>query len=115
MRRTLLPILVIAAAALGATTPGAAAASYRSCRAVHDPFPHTRYAGVDITHVRARRVSCATARHVARRAQRRALGMTPTGPVRRFRWHGWRVRGDLRPAHDPYVARKGARRVRWRF
>lgn len=114
MRRTLLPILVVAAT-LAATAPGAAAASYRSCRPVRNPYPHTRYAGVDLTHIRALHVSCATARHVARRAERRALGMTPTGPVRRFRWHGWRVRGDLRPAHDPYVARKGARRVRWRF
>ena len=35
--------------------------------------------------------------------------------IRRFRWHGWRVRGDLRPEHDRYVARKGERRVRWRF
>lgn len=114
MRRTLLPILAVAAT-LAATAPGAAAVSYRSCHPVRNPFPHTRYAGVDLTHIRALHVSCATARHVARRAQRRALGMTPTGPIRRLRWHGWHVRGDLRPAHDPYVARKGARRVRWRF
>jgi hypothetical protein len=53
---------------------------------------------------------------VARRAHRKALGAPPSADgIRRFRWHGWRVRGDLRPEHDRYVARKGERRVRWRF
>ena len=39
----------------------------------------------------------------------------PASGIRRFRWDGWRVRGDLRPASDKYVARNGTRRVRWRF
>jgi hypothetical protein len=70
-----------------------------------------------LTHIRAEHVSCATARRVARRAHRKALGVTPSPDgIRRFRWQGWRVRGDLRPPdHDRYRARKGERRVRWRF
>jgi|tagenome__1003787_1003787.scaffolds.fasta_scaffold17801671_1 hypothetical protein len=115
MRRTVLLILVVAAS-LGATAPDAGAASYRSCRPVRNPYPHTRYAGVDLTHIRALHVSCATARHVARRAHRKALRVRPSADgIRRFGWGRWRVRGDLRPAHDRYVASLGARRVRWRF
>ena len=114
--RRILPLILVVAAVLGATTPGAGAASYRSCEPVRNPYPHTRHAGVDLTHIRALRVSCATARRVARGAHRRALGMTPTvSGIRTFTWHGWRVRGDLRGAHDRYVARRDTRRVRWRF
>ncbi len=39
---------------------------------------------------------------------------TPDG-LRRFMWRHWRVGGDLRPAKDRYVARRGDRVVRWRF
>ena len=35
--------------------------------------------------------------------------------IRTFTWNGWKVRGDLRPASDRYVATRGSRRVRWRF
>jgi hypothetical protein len=35
--------------------------------------------------------------------------------IRCFTWNGWRVRGDLRPDRDKYVAREGTGRVRWRF
>jgi len=52
---------------------------------------------------------------VARGAHRKALGIPPVAPIRRFTWHGWRVSGDLRPASDVYVARRGGRRVKWRF
>ena len=55
------------------------------------------------------------ARNVARGAYCKALGIPVTGPIRRFAWHGWRVTGDLRGANDRYTARKGTRRVRWRF
>jgi hypothetical protein len=43
--------------------------------------------------------------------------MLPPDPdgVRTFTWNGWRVTGDLRPEHDRYDARRGDRRVRWRF
>jgi hypothetical protein len=114
--RRILPLIVFIAAALGATTPAAEAAAYRSCAPVRNPFAHTRYAGVDMTHIRALQVSCATARRVARDAERRALGITPSpSGIRTFTWQGWHVRGDLRPVHDRYVASMGGRRVQWRF
>jgi len=91
------------------------AATYAACKAVRNPYPHTRYAGVDLTRIRALHTTCTTARRVARRAHRKALRLTPDSRFRRFTWHGWRVTGDLRPARDRYIARKGDRRVRWRF
>jgi hypothetical protein len=90
-------------------------AALRSCKPVRDPYPGTRYAGVDLTRIRTSAGSCATARRVARGAHRKALRTTAKGGFRRFAWHGWAVTGDLRPAHDRYVARKGGRQVRWRF
>jgi hypothetical protein len=115
LRRTL-PLILVVAAGLAATVPSAEAATVRWCPAVRNPFPHTRYAGVDLTHIRASGVSCATARRVARGAERRALGITPSpSGIRVFSWQGWHVTGDLRPAEDRYVASLGARRVQWRF
>jgi hypothetical protein len=114
--RGILSAIVVVAAAAAASAPGAQAASSRSCPPVRNPFPHTRYAGVDLTHISASRVSCATARRVARGAERRALGITPSpSGIRTFTWQGWHVTGDLRPVHDRYVASQGARRVQWRF
>jgi hypothetical protein len=52
---------------------------------------------------------------VARGVRRKALGIPPIAPIRRFTRHGRRVSGDLRPASDVYVARRGGRRVEWRF
>jgi hypothetical protein len=53
---------------------------------------------------------------VARRAHYKALVIPPAlGPVRHFNWKRWRATGDLRGNHDRYVARRGHRRVRWRF
>ena len=95
------------------SVPGDAA--LRACKPVLDPYPGTRYAGVDLTRIRTSGVPCETARRVARNAHRKALRTAPTGRFRRFTWHGWAVTGDLRPDHDLYVARKGDRRVRWRF
>ena len=99
-------------AGLGA--PAAHAA--KACQPVLNPYPGTRYEGVDLTRIRATRVSCPGARRVARRAHRRALGITPdpTG-IRRFGWRGWQVTGNLRGNSDRYVATRGARRVTWRF
>lgn len=114
MRRTVL-LPIISLAALVAVASNASAAQYKSCRPVRNAFPGTRYAGVDLAHIKALHISCPGARQVAEGAERRALGITPTGPIRTFTWHGWRVTGDLRPAQDRYVARKGERRVRWRF
>ena len=111
MRRLLILVLVA-----GATVAPAAAAKARACEPVRNPYPGTRYEGVDLTKIRAERATCRTARRVARRAHRKALGLPPSADgIRRFRWDGWKVRGDLRPASDRYVARKGTRRVRWRF
>jgi hypothetical protein len=115
-RRTRATLLAAAVSLLAAVAPASAgAATTRSCSPVVNPYAGTRYDGVDLTHIRATGVSCATARKVARRAHRRALGLPLTGPVKRFSWNGWRVTGDLRGAHDRYVARKGTHRVRWRF
>lgn len=93
-----------------------ARAATRRCRRVVNPYPRSRYEGVDLRHILATRVSCRTARRVARGAHRKALASTPPrGGVRRFTWHGWKVRGDLRGRSDTYLARSGAKRVRWRF
>ena len=103
-------------AAFAAISPLSANGAARVCRPVVNPYPGTRYEGVDLTHIRAGGVSCERARRVARGAHRRALGLgVPVSGVRRFEWNGWQVTGDLRPAHDRYVAERGAKRVRWRF
>ena len=107
-------IALLTAVAVVALAPSAAQAG--ACTPVKNPYAGTRYEGVDLTRVRAEGVRCPTARRVARKAHRKALGMPlPPDGIRRFRWRGWRVRGDLRPDKDRYVARKGERRVRWRF
>jgi hypothetical protein len=91
-------------------------AAGKECGRIEDPYAGTRYEGVDITRIRGVRVSCPGARRVARRAHRKALGLpVPPSGVRRFTWHGWEVTGDLRGPHDRYVAKRGARRVRWLF
>jgi hypothetical protein len=94
----------------------AGAATVKACRPIRNAFPGTRYAGVDITHIRARGVSCGAARWLAKRAQHKALGITPGyDGYKRFRYHGWKVLGNLRPAHDRYLATESGRRVRWQF
>jgi hypothetical protein len=100
---------------LAGSAPAPADAALRACKPVLDPYPGTRYAGVDLTRIRTSVRSCETARRVARRAHRKALRTAPAGRFRRFTWHGWAVTGDLRPDHDRYVARKDGRQVRWRF
>jgi hypothetical protein len=98
------------------TSARAAPADGVACMRVVNPYPGTRYEGIDLTRIRGLHIRCSTARRVARRAHRKALGVTPSvNGVRHLRWNGWRVRGDLRGDHDRYVARKGAKRVRWRF
>ena len=110
--RVLLAVLVCSVALAGSSPADAA---LRACKPVLDPYPGTRYAGVDLTRIRTSAGSCETARRVARKAHRKALTITPSRRFRRFTWHGWAVTGDLRPDHDRYVARKGGRQVRWRF
>jgi hypothetical protein len=107
----------LAACCLAAPAAEAAPAPARQCRPVVNPYPDTRYEGVDLSRIRATGVSCRRARRVARRAHYKALGLPPplTG-VRRFTWNGWRVTGDLRGDNDRYVAKRaGGKRVRWRF
>ena len=106
--------IVVLAATLLAAAPSPAAA--RACEPVRNPYAGTRYEGVDLSRIRAVRTSCKTARRVARRAHYKALRLPlPDDGIRRLTWDGWKVRGDLRPEIDRYVARKGTRRVRWRF
>jgi hypothetical protein len=111
--------LVLATLATGAfLAPGTVQAQgYRSCEPVRNPYPNSRYEDVDLTRIRTLGVSCRSARRVARRAHRKALGLglPMAGPIRRFTWRSWNVTGDLRGDHDRYVARQGQRRVRWRF
>ena len=101
--------------ALAGSSAVPADAALRACKPVLDPYPGTRYDGVDLTRIRTSAGSCETARRVARMAHRKALRTAPTGGFRRFTWRGWAVTGDLRPDHDRYVARKDGRQVRWRF
>ncbi|MGZ6709624.1 MAG: hypothetical protein ACXVFN_22115 [Solirubrobacteraceae bacterium] len=115
--RTRLALLVLCLSLAGAAVaPATQAAATRSCGSVKDPYPGTRYAGVDLTRITAKGVSCATAKRVAKGAHKKALGLTPPpGGIRSFAWDGWKVSGDLRGSHDTYVAAKGSKRVRWRF
>ena len=109
MKALVLPLLIVPLA----LTPSAPAAT---CAPVRDPYPGTRYEGADITGIRTTDVGCERGRRVARRAHRKGLGVPPPpSGVRRYRWRGWDVTGDLRPPKDRYVARKGRRVVRWRF
>lgn len=105
-------LLALAAAPLA---PAAQAATPRRCADVENPYAGSKYDGADLSRIRATKVSCTTARRIARRAHRKALGMTPTGPIRRLTYDGWRVRGDLRGDDDAYTATKGSRRITWRF
>ena len=115
VRRAATVTALCTASALGlAATPAGAAA--RSCEPVVNPYPGTRYEGVDLTGIRATNVSCTRARRVARRAHYKALGLTPPpSGILRFTWKGWRVVGDLRGPSDRYVGSRGAMRVKWRF
>jgi len=116
MKRAL-ALLFAAVAVAVAGAPAAEAASYRTCAAVDNPYPGTRYEGVDLSRIRALHVArCTSARRVARGAHHKALGLTPPpSGVRTFSWNGWRVTGDLRGDSDTYVAARGSRRVRWVF
>ena len=120
MRRVLGRKRLAIAGAVCALASGSAssaeAATTRSCAPVVNPYPDTKYEGVDLTEIRATKVWCSSARAVARGAHRKALGLTPPpSGVRHFTWHRWRVTGDLRGSMDSYVARRGTKRVRWRF
>lgn len=81
-----------------------------------NPYAGTRYEGVDLRRIRATGLSCHSARRIASRAHRKALGLSvPSSGVRRFSWNDWRVTGDLRYSSDRYIARRDGKRVSWRF
>lgn len=104
-----------AGAQSGAPTRAQTAAA-KACGRIVNPYEGTRYEGVDLRRIRAVGVSCRGARRVARRAHRKALGITPPpSGIRRFTWNGWSVTGDLRGSTDRYLATRGAKRVRWLF
>jgi hypothetical protein len=112
---------LLAAAALAglcvvAAVPSTSSASAQSCSRVVNPYPGTRFEGINLSHIRAEGIGCPKARKVAKGAHRKALGITsPPDGIRRFQWNGWTVVGDLRPASDKYEATRGGKRVRWRF
>ena len=110
--------VVVATCAFAALAAPAAAdaATFKRCKPVVNPYAGTRYEGSNLHHIRALGVSCRTARYVARRAHRKALGMTPTRDgTRTFMWRRWTVHGDISGPTDYYRARRGSDRVRWRF
>jgi hypothetical protein len=111
-----LVVIVLFAAAGTSAAPAASGAAAKSCGRVVNPYPGTRYDGVDLRRIRATGVTCHRARQVARGAHRKALGLTPpTSGVRHFKWQGWRVTGDIRGATDRYVAKREGKRVSWQF
>ena len=69
--------LLIAAIALCALALPATASAAKRCRPIDNPYAGTRYDGVDITRIRATRVTCLGARRVAKRAHHKGLGITP--------------------------------------
>ena len=114
-RCLLLAALTCVLSGVGAGAAQATAAA-RDCGRVVNPYPGTRYEGVDLRRIRGTRVSCPGARRVARRAHRKALGITPPpSGIRRFTWKGWLVTGNLRGDSDRYRASKDGKLVTWRF
>ena len=101
MRALAIGVVLAAVAAAGAGATVADGTAPKACGRVDNPYPGTRYEGEDLTRIRAVGVSCPGARRVARRAHRKALGITPPpSGVRHFTWKGWQVTGDLRGDHD---------------
>lgn len=94
-----------------------ASAEARSCKPVVNPYAGTRYEGIDLSRIRARNVSCTTARRVARGAHFKALGTPPpVSGVRQFRWRRWNITGDLSGRTDTYTAKsRGGKRISWMF
>lgn len=111
-------LLVISLALSGLALAVPAVASAKPCKRVANPYEGTRYEGSDLYRIHAsRRVSCRTARRVARRGHRKALRANPDRyGIVRVTWRGWKIAGDLVGSHDQYFATKpGRRKVSWRF
>jgi hypothetical protein len=111
IRSTLVVVLALLALGLVPT-----AASATACNPVKNPYPGTRYDGIDLSHIRAKGVACGKGRRVAEKAHRKGLGLVPSPDgYLNFGWNGWQVRGNLRPDSDRYRATRHGKRVRWRF
>jgi len=105
-----------AAAVLGtAAAPAPAAAATKACKPVYNVFDGTRYEGSDLYRIRAKGVSCRSARKLAWKATHKAQSFTPIHPILHFRVGSWHVSDDLRRAVDRLFARAGARTVSWRW
>lgn len=105
------------AALVALVLPASAQGEYKRCRPVLNIFDGSRYAGSDLHRIRAHRVSCATARRVARKGTYRGVAEVP-GPNGRVvvNYRRWRVAGNLRGDEDRYEARADSpKRVRWIF
>jgi hypothetical protein len=92
-----------------------ATADFKPCAPVRDVFDGSRYEGSDLYRIRARGVSCRTARRVAYRGTRKAEAATPdsTGHIR-VTYRRWSIIDDLRGDVDRFRARAaGRKRVRW--
>jgi len=61
-----------------------AVAQGRSCEGVLNPYPGTRYQGIDLTHIRAKGVKCPKARRVAKRAHKMGLLLGVPPLVQRY-------------------------------
>jgi hypothetical protein len=110
----LIALAALVALALGALAPPTASA--RACAPVVNPYPDSRYEGVDLRDIRATGIACSKARKVVRGAHRKALESTPPpSGIRRFQWRGWTVVGNLRPTSDKYTATRGGDQINWRF
>jgi plastocyanin len=95
---------------------GAPPPAAKHCRSVNNPYPNSRYEGIDLTRIRAEGVPCSRARDVARGGHKKGLRMAPPpSGILNYRWHRWTIRGDLRPSHDRYRASRRDNRVQWRF
>lgn len=96
---------------LGGAEP---ASGGENCRDVKNPYEGTRYDGVPLSDIEAKGITCGNARRVAKGAHKKGLAMSGGSQIS-YRWQGWRVKGDLRPASDRYVATRDDRKVSWRF
>jgi len=117
MRKMWAFIAMLAVLALAGEPAKGSGAVFRACEPVRDMFKGTRYEGSDLYRVRARRVSCRTARRVARKGTERAVSEVPdpTGRVV-VSYRAWTVFDDLRGPVDRFVAKaSGGKRVRWLF
>jgi hypothetical protein len=106
---------LLACAASLASAPAEAYAK-QSCNPVVNPYPDSRYEGVDLRRIKASGIGCPKARRVAAGAHKKALRIAPPADgIRRYSWNGWEVVGDIRSDVDRYVAKRRGDRVRWVF